>query len=298
MNLGELLMQGRMKLKKANVEDPSSEAGLLLSWLLNKELSFVIAHPEKELEPEWAKRYEDLVERRCRKEPFHYITGTREFMSLAFEINPHVLIPRPDTELLAQAALYSLGIRPSFFSFKEMFRLPEKKAYRAADVGTGSGCLAVSLAYYCKNVNVTAVDISEDALFQARKNGEKWGVNNRIQWLHRDFLELKGKQEPLYDLIVSNPPYIPTEAVEGLMEDVKGYEPRLALDGGDDGLVFYRALSVKGKELLKTDGILIAECGYDQAQAVSRLFSKQGFRRTLILTDLAGIERVVAACDF
>lgn len=296
MTLGEALYEAREILGqtlKESTEDPSTEAGLLLSWVLEKDLSYLYAHLDRSLEEDKATAYFSVVQRRACHEPYAYITGECEFLSLAFEVNPAVLIPRADTELLAEAALCALGKKPAYFT-QPYFRLPEKKEYRMLDVGTGSGCLAISLVSSIDSLRADALDISEGALKTAQRNAKRHDVVNRINFIHGDFLHSSLLDDGPYDLIVSNPPYIPSKDVPTLMNSVRDYEPHSALVGGEDGLVFYRALSEKAAELLAPGGILAVECGYDQALKVEKLFAPKSLE-TLRLKDLAGIERVVLA---
>ncbi len=293
MSLQDLLNQASTYLKERNVEDPSLEAGLLLSWVLGKDLGTLymdsgLSPNQEQIQLFWA-----AVERRGHHEPFAYITGECEFLSLSFKVNPHVLIPRADTEILAEAALKAMGKGSPYF-YQPMFTLPEKDGYRVLDVGTGSGCLAISLAKNVSVCRVEALDISEQALATAKANGEFHHVSEQIRFIRGDFLGDLSALAPQYDLIVSNPPYIPAKDVEELMPSVRNYEPHTALAGGDDGLVFYRALAQKAPSLLAPHGIMIVECGYDQAYPVQALFLEKGME-TLFLKDLSGINRVVAS---
>ncbi|NLX63921.1 MAG: peptide chain release factor N(5)-glutamine methyltransferase [Clostridiaceae bacterium] len=293
MRLGDLLKKASKYLSERNVEDPSLEAGLLLSWLIKKDISYIYANPDIILDEENEKKYFSLVERRGRHEPYAYITGECGFLDYTFYVDPNVLIPRSDTELLAQGALYALGQDPKYFD-QEMFRLKNKSTYRVLDIGTGSGCLAVSIAKGHDSVLVDAVDISENALNVAQKNAKRYGVENRITFIHADFLDKSIVLPGNYDLIVSNPPYIPLNEMPCLMESVRNYEPAVALAAGSDGLIFYREIAERTSSLLSKSGILLVECGYNQGQKVSEIFSDRGFS-TLLLKDLSGINRVVAA---
>lgn len=292
MVLGDLLKEAIRHLKDNKVEDPSYEAGLLLSHVLGRDPGYVYAHPEEEVSNETAGQYRSLVERRGRHEPFAYITGECGFLDMTLFVNRHVLIPREETELLAQSALWALGKTPRYFN-RRIPRLPEKGAYRVLDVGTGSGCIAVSLARHCDYIHVDAVDISVEAIAVARKNAEKYGVESRIDFIVSDFLNDFAIKEK-YDLIVSNPPYIPEKDIKTLPVSVKGYEPLTALAAGSDGLIFYRALAERARSLLFGQGMIIVECGFNQGREVKGIFSETGME-TFILKDLAGIDRIVAA---
>jgi len=293
MTIRDLLRKASKYLAERNVEDPSLEAGLLLSWLIKKDIGYIYANPEIILDDENEKKYLSIVERRGRHEPYAYITGECGFLDYTFYVDPNVLIPRGDTELLAQSALFALGQDPEFFA-QEMFRLENKNTYRVLDIGTGSGCLAVSIAKGHASVFVDAVDISEKALNIALKNAMRYGVENRITFINADFLDNNIVLSGNYDLIVSNPPYIPLNEMPYLMESVRNYEPAVALAAGSDGLIFYREIAERASSLLSKPGIILVECGYNQGQKVREIFSDKGFS-TLILKDLAGINRVVAA---
>lgn len=293
MTLGNIFKIASEYLSERNVEDPSLEAGLLLSWFLKKDIGYIYANPDIILDHEKEKSYLSIVERRGRHEPYAYITGECGFLDYTFYVDSNVLIPRGDTELLALGALFALGQNPAFFS-QDMFRLEKKTSYRVLDIGTGSGCLAVSIAKGNTSVFVDAVDISSEALNIARKNAKRHDVEDRISFINADFLDKNMIFPVSYDLIVSNPPYIPLKELPFLMESVKDYEPNLALAAGEDGLIFYREMANRASSLLTEHGIILAECGYDQAYEISDLFSDKGFK-TLLLKDLSGINRVVAA---
>lgn len=293
MTLKSLLNKASEYLAQRNLEDPSLEAGLLLSWLLKKDISHIYAHPEMILDDEQEKAYLTIIERRGCNEPFAYITGECGFLEFTFHVSPDVLIPRYDTELLALSALFALGQSQSYFN-QNMFRLKGKEAYRVMDIGTGSGCLAVSIAKSMASVFVDAIDISEDALNIARRNAKRYNVENQISFIKADFLEKNITLPGNYDLIVSNPPYIPLKDIPLLVDSVKNYEPHTALAAGEDGLVFYRVLADKASSILSESGIILVECGYDQGCKVRDIFSKKNME-TLLLKDFSGIDRVVSA---
>ncbi|NLB79899.1 MAG: peptide chain release factor N(5)-glutamine methyltransferase [Clostridiaceae bacterium] len=293
MTLENLLKKASEHLSEKTIEDPSLEAGLLLSWFLKKDIGYIYANPDIVLDGEQKKLYLSLIERRGRHEPFAYITGECGFLDYIFYVNPHVLIPRDDTELLAQGALFALGQNPPYFN-QSMFRLKEKTAFRVLDVGTGSGCLAVSIAKSSPSVFVDAVDVSGEALNIARKNSKRYNVEDQISFMQADFLDKNLTLSGNYDLIISNPPYIPLKDISFLMNSVRDYEPHLALVAGEDGLIFYRELAKRASSLLSEFGIILVECGYDQGDKVSEMFSEISMK-TLMLKDLSGINRVVVA---
>ncbi len=212
--------------------------------------------------------------------PLQHITGEQEFMGLVFKVDGHVLIPRQDTEILVEEALRHLH-----------------DGMNLLDMCTGSGCILLSLLYYSNGCSGTGVDISKEALVLARENaaqisrlaGGKEEISN-CRFLQSDLFE---KLEGKYDMIVSNPPYIPTEVISGLMEEVRDYEPMEALDGKEDGLFFYREISVGAYDFLKGGGYLFYEIGHDQANAVEDIMEKAGYREVTVVKDYAGLDRVV-----
>jgi release factor glutamine methyltransferase len=295
MRISRLLSESTRALEEAGIENAAYEAGLIISWTLKKPLTHVYAHTDEEVHRPDRDLVCGFVKRRAKGEPFQYITGECEFMSLRFSVNPHVLIPRSDTEILAEAALFALGcdmpyVRPS------MFRLDPGNCgeKRVLDVGTGSGCLAVSIAYYAKNARVDALDISDYAIETARGNAARNGVEGRIRFIRADFLHDTGFFREPYDLIISNPPYIAEHEKPDIMPSVRDYEPHEALFAGNGGMEFYERIAALSGELLAKDGIIAVECGLGQAERVGAIFSARGME-TCVLNDISGIPRVVAA---
>lgn len=219
--------------------------------------------------------YRAMITRRAKREPLQHILGTEEFFGLDFEVTPDVLIPRHDSETLVQAALA---------------RRPEARS--VLDIGTGSGCLAIALARNLPDAEITAVDISEAALTVARRNAERNSA--KVRFLHGSLFEPVSGQR--FDLIVSNPPYIPTEEINSLEPEVRDFDPRNALDGGIDGLDFYRKLVPAAALHLADEGWLLVEVGAGQAADVAQLFEKsESYGEPVIISDPGGIERVVGA---
>jgi len=260
------------------------DAQLLAAFVLGADRVYVLTHPERGLSPEQERRFEGLVERRGRHEPVAYILGTCEFMSLGFAVSADVLIPRADTECLAEAAI--AHIRGT-------------GARRVLEIGTGSGCVAVSLAVSCPDVLVTAVDISPAALDVARRNADVHGVGKRITFVLGDIfrdstcaaLAATGRA----DILVSNPPYITAEEMAGLPASVGGFEPHMALAGGADGLDFYREITRRAPELTGEGAAVFYETGCRQGVSVCEILRKRGFTDVRILPDLTGRDRVVHA---
>jgi|LFRM01.1.fsa_nt_gb release factor glutamine methyltransferase len=276
LNIKEALAFAAEILKKGNIQAPVREAGALLAYVLKKDLSYIYAHPEENLPGSIEGEFLKAVEKRGSRMPFQYITNHQEFMSLDFYVDESCLVPRPETEILVEAALNVVK--------------KYEKPIRVLDIGTGSGAIAVSIAYYDRNTVVDAIDISESALNTAMKNAKRHKVLDRISFINRDFMHFAAK-EP-YRVIISNPPYIPRDEIKNLMPEVADYEPVIALDGGTDGLDFYRAIASGLKNLLTPDGTVLTEVGAGQHAMVRGLFEKEGMS-VLVLKDLAGIDRVV-----
>jgi len=277
MTIGEALAEAGGIFGRKRMEAPGREAGVLLAFVLNKDISWLYAHSTDGLSREEIDKYRELVQKRSEGMPFQYISNNQEFMSLDFHVTRDCLIPRADTEILVETALTWLH---------------EKSPSEASvlDIGTGSGAIAVSFAFHGGNVMVDALDLSANALKIASINAKRHNVDDRIRFIQADFLHWEA-DEP-YSLVLSNPPYIPHDDLKNLMPEVGRYEPRVALDGGKDGLVFYRAIAAKIKRLLKPGGAVFVEVGAGQADFVRKMFEAQGFE-TRIYKDLSGIKRVV-----
>ncbi|MEE0944225.1 MAG: peptide chain release factor N(5)-glutamine methyltransferase [Clostridia bacterium] len=273
MVIRELLTETARALK--NIENHMFEAHLIVRTVLDMSpMDLVLAHT-KEVDTDKVKLVRNAVKQRINGEPLQYILGTQEFMGIEFEVSREVLIPRADTETLVETVLTHLA----------------KNGANILDIGCGSGCVGLSVAYHNKRVCVRGVDISDFALELSKKNAKKLGLDDRAEFVKADILSdcLPGK----YDVIVSNPPYIRTDVIPTLMGEVQFYEPHLALDGGEDGLRFYRTIIEKAPRLLNENGFLAFEIGYDQGDAVSKLMSA-GFDNVQVIKDLAGNDRVVA----
>jgi release factor glutamine methyltransferase len=255
------------------IESPRLDAELLLSATLEMDRVALYVNFERPLIADELARYREKVRRRADREPLQYILGETEFWSLPFSVNPAVLIPRADTEVLVEEALKRIDGCSSVL-----------------DVGTGSGAIAVALAHEKPEIKVTALDCSEDALEVARGNARRNGVVERVACLAGDLNSLPPGP---FDMIVSNPPYIPSRDWEQLMPEVRDHEPRLALDGGDDGLEAYRRIAVQAVQLLTPGGWLLVEVGIGQAAVVGALFKAAGLTEVGQRDDYAGIPRVV-----
>ena len=282
MTLKEAYGCGSAYLKSRGIGDASLDAWYLLEYLTGKRKSDYYAHGEEPLTFDQERRYQELLEKRGSRIPLQHLTGYQEFMGLAFRVGPDVLIPRQDTETLVEEALKVL-----------------KPGMRILDVCTGSGCILLSLLCHCVGTQGVGVDVSAEALKIARANAEALLVPEdgkdqaRAEFRKSDMFSEIDRSET-FDCIVSNPPYIASKEIAELMEEVRNHEPILALDGGDDGLHFYRILAKEAGCYLKDKGCLLVEMGYDQGAAVSELMEAAGFVEVRVIRDLCGNDRVVS----
>ncbi len=272
MNYRELFLWGRSQLGESLIEEAELDARLLLEAVCHTDRHDLLAHGDRNVSEVCRVNYRDYIEKRKSHIPLQYILGCQEFMGLSFLVNPHVLIPRQDTEILVEEVLRYL-----------------QDGQALLDVGTGSGCILLSLLKYSNHCRGTGTDISGDALKTAAENAVRLGVE--AEWLESDLFEaVRGK----YDIIVSNPPYIPTSVIGTLMQEVKDNEPVPALDGKEDGLFFYREIIGKAGGYLDKGGMIFLEIGFDQATAVTDMMDRAGFREVMVVKDLAGFYRVVS----
>lgn len=278
MTIKELLNQAVIMLKNENIDAPKNKARMLLQATLKKSREYLMIYDNKEVENIDRDRYIKNVKRLILGEPLQYITGLQEFMKLNFLVTKDVLIPRPDTEILVEEVI------------RKAENIPNPVIL---DLCTGSGAIAVSLAKYIKNVHVCAVDISSKALEIAKKNAELNGVKNNIEFIESNlFDKIKEKK---YDIIVSNPPYIETETIKTLSKEVQS-EPQIALDGGKDGLDFYRRIADNGSKYLNRQGYICLEIGYNQRIAVRQILEKKKrYVNINCIKDLCGNDRVITA---
>lgn len=273
----QLLRYAVEALHIAGVDTPFLDAEVMLSQASGSSRVELIAHPDLQLPPETALKFAEWVYRRSQREPLAYIVGKQEFFGICFEVTPAVLIPRPETEILVETAI-------------EFLKNLDKPIL--ADIGIGSGAVAVSIAKNVENVFVYGTELSQTGLDVARRNVEHVGVQDKVQLLNGDLLEpLISKK---FDLIVSNPPYIASGEIDNLQPEIAKYEPKIALDGGPDGLDYYRRLSAEAPDYLKADGILAVEVGFGQSDSVKTIFESNGFQNVRSVNDYGGIERVIA----
>ncbi len=261
---------------KNKISTPRLDAEVLLAHTLKLERLQLYLQFERSMTEEERTDFKALIQRRIKGEPVSYIRGMKEFWSLPFKVGPGVLVPRPETELLVEVAE---SLHPA----------------NILDIGTGSGNLAVAMAKKWPQAHITALDISGEALKYAQENAVINAVSSQIEFIQKDFLTLPPPRSPLYDLIVSNPPYISTPVWETLPAGIRDFEPQVALDGGPDGLAFYRKIGQTATPLLKEEGTVIVEMGEDQAEAVKKIFEKNGFKDIEVVNDYAGLPRVIVA---
>jgi release factor glutamine methyltransferase len=292
------LKEGMARLRAANVPSHSLATELLLMHALGRDRTWLYTHPEAPLDVADAEKYFALIARRAAGEPTQYLTGKQEFWGLEFEVTPVVLVPRPETEHVMEVALARLGTRG--FKIHLDTGMPREKL-RVADVGTGSGCLAVALAWELPHAEVFATDISAAALEVAGRNAARHNVADRIHFLRTNVLDGLGDESPTgklpsFDLIVSNPPYVGRDDAAQLQREVRDYEPHAALFAGPTGVEMYARLIEDAANLLRPGGILVLELGYNSAQRVRDIFSGENCWTNVAFTnDLAGIPRVAAA---
>lgn len=273
--IGRLLQWSEGFFREKGIETPRLDAEVLLAHVLEKPRIYLYVHYDQPLDPEELAAYRGFVRRRAAREPVAYLVGEREFMGLTFAVSPAVLVPQPDTEALVSEARK---------------RLQGKSGVRIADVGTGSGAIALSLLHALPDLTAAAVDVSAAALKVARENADRFGLTDRVMFYEGDLLApLLGQT---FDAVLSNPPYIPRGDIAALPPEVQA-EPRLALDGGADGLDFYRRLVREAAAFLCPGGFLAVEAGQGEAVVISELARTNGWIEVEITKDLAGIDRVV-----
>lgn len=269
----DALEYGKQRLLECEIEDANLDAWLLLEYVSGISRSWYFVHEDEEISEDDIEEYQILIEQRGKHIPLQQLTKEAYFYGMKFFVNENVLIPRQDTEVLVEQVL-------SLSKGKENLKL--------LDMCTGSGCILLALLANLKQASGTGVDLSEKALEVAQRNGEELGIE--VSWVQSDLFD---KVSGSYDIIVSNPPYIETSVIEGLMDEVKLYEPRMALDGTEDGLFFYREITMQAGKYLKNNGILAFEIGYNQGKAVSEFMKENGYKEVQVLQDLAGLDRVV-----
>jgi release factor glutamine methyltransferase len=320
MDIRTAFKEGIAQLREADVPSFTLAAELLLLHILRRNRTWLYAHPEEIVSDAEAQRFFDLIARRAAGEPTQYLTGKQEFWGLEFEVTPDVLIPRPETEHVIEVALDRLALR------ELRANRPQKSdcsGLQIADIGTGSGCIAIALAKELPAANFYATDISPAALAVAKRNAERHAVADRIRFIESNLLDaipvgaqhaaphegsmptsaapavdespVTSHQAPLFDLIVSNPPYIGRREAPSLPREVRDHEPAAALFGGEEGYELYGDLITQTAQHLKPGGILVVELGHNSLPAVQPLLDTPDWTNVGVTNDLAGISRVIAA---
>lgn len=276
----ELYEEGRRILEQAGLPDAALDARFLLEEVCGTNLQTLLVFPEKKVTEEEVNQYRAFIQRRKDREPTAMILGEWDFMGLTFRLNKSTLIPEQDTEVLVETALEELKRRGL-----------GEAPLRILDLCTGSGCILLSLLHKLRNAGGLGTDLSEEALEAARENAVRLGSQERAAFRQGDLWEPVGDER--FDLIVSNPPYVPTEVIPTLEPEVRCGEPYAALDGGEDGLVFYRRIMREAAGHLKPSGIIIVESGFDEAPQIAALMQEQKLRGIRTVKDYGGLDRVV-----
>lgn len=276
MTYRECYEQGCRTLQAAGIEEAALDARLLLEAVCGTDRNDLLVHGEQPVSPEAEEKYLNWIRQRAEHIPLQQLTGEQDFMGLTFSVNEHVLIPRQDTEILVEEVLKELH-----------------DGMRVLDMCTGSGCILLSLLHYSNDCEGLGVDLSAEALEVAGRNVLKVLTPEKAEHAHFLQSNLFEKVEGKFEIIVSNPPYIASAEVEKLMPEVRNHEPRMALDGTEDGLYFYRRIIEEAGKHLVSSGMLFFEIGYDQGQAVSELMRTEGYCEVQVVQDYAGLDRVV-----
>ena len=292
MTYRELYEEGMARLKAAQVKEEELTARLMLEYLCHTDRNYLLAHGDERVTGDIVEQYTGMIDERAKHIPLQYITNEQEFMGLKYYVNQDVLIPRQDTECLVEEAMREI-----------------QDGMAVLDMCTGSGCIIISLIKYKNHIRAVATDISERALGVARHNSLEHGVTEQLRLVQSDLFENEEEirralrfltdaeqgQGDRFDFILSNPPYIRSDVIEGLDAEVKDHEPRIALDGTADGLYFYRKIVDQARAFLVPGGKIFLEIGYDQGDAVTEILKKNGYADIQVTKDLAGLDRVVSA---
>ena len=318
MDVRSTLKQGLAHLREAHVPSHTLATELLLLHVLGRDRTWIYAHPEEQVSTADAERFFALIERRASGEPTQHLTGKQEFWGLEFEVTPDVLIPRPETEHVIEVALDRLAVRERRAGRKQTLT---GEGLQIADIGTGSGCIAIALAKDLPTATIYATDISSPALAVARRNAARHSVSAQIHFIESNLLDqvlvvgaqhaaplpgtgasaalrqssVTSHQSLLLDLIASNPPYVGRREAATLMREVRDHEPEIALYGGEEGYEFYADLITQAAAHLKPGGILVLELGHNSLPAVQPLPDAPTWTNVGVTNDLAGIRRVLAA---
>ena len=279
MNAFEIIKFGSNLLKEKKISSFILDSEILLSKTLNKTRENILINLDQKINTKNIQAYKEYLQRRSNNEPIAYILGEKEFWSKKFYVNKDTLIPRPETELLVD----------------KLLKIYQEKKISILDIGTGSGCIIISLLSSLKNSNGIGVDISKNAILTAKKNALKYKLTKRVKFLNKSFNNIFSKK---FDLIVSNPPYIDSKDIKNLSDDIKKYEPRIALDGGNDGLDLIKKIIYKSKYILKIKGLLALEIGNEQIKKVSKILIDNNFRIKHVIKDYkTNVRCIFAYCN-
>lgn len=301
LRLKDLLAMGENQLEQAKVPDYAHDARALMEFAFNLDRSQMFMKWADDIDDVWCDNYLDIVHRRALGEPLQYITGVQNFMGIDFKVNENVLIPRQDTErvvenarLIVESKTTKKTADPESPYIYET--VAARKNWKILDLCCGSGAIGISMAKLCPNVKkVLCTDISGEALAVAKENAKAAGVEKKVDFASGDMFEALGKRAK-FDMIISNPPYIESSIIPTLQREVREYEPMLALDGGEDGLDFYRTIIEQAPKFLDKKGILVLEIGYNQAEEISAMLEEtDSLAKTEIVRDYGGNNRVVCA---
>ena len=284
---GEIYEEGRMRLEESSIDEAALDARLLLEFVCGTDRNTLLAHGDREVSAEEGERYWELIRRRASHVPLQHLTGEQDFMGLTFSVNENVLVPRQDTEVLVEEVMKHLH-----------------DGMRILDMCTGSGCILLSLLHYSNDCEGVGVDLSGQALAVAKENYGRLLAGRpemKVRFLEGDLFGALGSGANgktdypggRFDLIVSNPPYIKTDVIDTLMPEVREHEPMMALNGGADGLTFYRRIAGDAGACLNGGGMLFFEIGCEQAEDVRKIMEEAGFREIEVVKDFAGLDRVV-----
>ncbi len=279
MVINQLILKGMTLIEGKEYSNPRLESILVLSHLLDVDKSYIYINGHKEVDKHIENAYFDIMSKRAKGHPLQYLLNSEEFMGLNFYLEEGVLIPRPDTELLVEFI---------------MDRIDRNKSIKLLDIGIGSGAISLSIAKKCPNTHIIGIDLESMPIKVSNINKERLNIDN-AHFYQGDLFEAleKNSIDDKFDFIVSNPPYIRTGDIENLQVEVKDHEPLTALDGGDDGLEFYRRISKGAKDYLMSNGMLIYEVGCEQGDQVMGILNNEGFKDVSILKDYQGLDRVV-----
>ena len=278
MKIKDIINYGVAMIK--NTESPSLETQMMIAKVIEKDRLYIMLNLEEDIDESKVEIIKTMIDKRKNSYPLQYILGEREFWGMDFKVSEGVLIPRQDTEILIEETL------------KKLKDNKHKSNLKGFEIGVGSGIISITLLKEIETLTMIGVDINDKAIELTKANALKHEVSDRLCILNSNLFE-KINKENQFDFIISNPPYIETKVIDSLKEDIKKHEPKLALDGGEDGLDFYRAIIEQSKSYISPEGFIAFEIGYNQGEAVKKIFVENGYPNVTIAKDLAGFDRVV-----